>query len=715
MSVAYSASDALTLSKERQQQIIQDYLYVTGSPNRLPARYGKVAEAVGEDREHPLIKCGTSAVADFVINRSLMDPEVLKAAGLSTITARPVTDTSYNSPGGWFKIHYNRFGKDTVYQASKQTIVSGVPDYVSKCAQIADSVWLHDSTVLGYSPPPKDSFYPQGGDDRYDIYLINLVPDFYGLAYLDSIYIDGPGGQRATSFIELSKDYQGLSNYKTHPLDAVRVTTAHEFFHAIQFGIDFTEYDGVDPAGFTRRYWMEISAVWMEQEQYPNIPDYYYYLPYFFDDPSTSLQQFKTFYDLHPYGSCVFAIFLSERFGRDYIRYIWERCGALGPGPQFFTATDQILHEQAGSSLPQAFAEFALWNYFTGSRSSLVPANLGYIHRADYPEFPESHIPELSDDSGFVCASGCPTINTAEPEHNGAEYITFVNTRLVRNRYWASRDIVDTNSICVVDFTQTSLGVDSTELPEDLVTAHCGMQTTRCRFRDGCDDTTHVNIDTSFTVSGQVATLTMPWGVSVVERFAPDDARGTSSDSIFAESFLVPGGSNFSIPIAHPELCRSLSVVFTPSSTQISRYVPNQGLDLSYYWDEKRATNAASVNLPALVLVPYPNPAVVSQMSSRNLTFRFQFPTDATGLPVHSSIRIRLDLYSITGEHIFASDTTVSDEGPPEFPEIKWNMKNMSGREVASGVYIGVARLFGEGSSGEALVTESRVKVAVIR
>ena len=81
----------------------------------------------------------------------------------------------------------------------------------------------------------------------------------------------------------------------------------------MQFGIDFTEAE-VDNQEVVRRYWMELSAVWMEEEIYDNINDYYSYLPFFFSNSRLSLQQFRSFTDLHPYGAVVFAVYLSERF-----------------------------------------------------------------------------------------------------------------------------------------------------------------------------------------------------------------------------------------------------------------------------------------------------------------------------------------------------------------------------------------------------------------
>ena len=63
------------------------------------------------------------------------------------------------------------------------------------------------------------------------------------MTYLDSARIDGVGSIRATAFMVLDNDYQEIYSYQSRPIEAVRVTCAHEFFHVIHFGIDFTEAD----------------------------------------------------------------------------------------------------------------------------------------------------------------------------------------------------------------------------------------------------------------------------------------------------------------------------------------------------------------------------------------------------------------------------------------------------------------------------------------
>jgi hypothetical protein len=152
------------------------------------------------------------------------------------------------------------------------------------------------------------------------------------------------------------------------------VTSAHEFFHAIQFGYDANEYENVpsDPISSFHPYWMELTATWMEDQIYPSINDYVSYLPYFYNYPWLSLKTFSLDSgDLpryfHAYAACVWAFYLSKRFGLNTVRDIWTMCADV-QGDNVLPATDATLLSK-GSSLNSAFREFSIWNYFTGSRA----------------------------------------------------------------------------------------------------------------------------------------------------------------------------------------------------------------------------------------------------------------------------------------------------------------------------------------------------------
>ena len=278
----------------------------------------------------------------------------------------PDTEYTYNSSGGYFKIHFAKTGTNVVYQPTVDNNGNGVPDYVDSCAAILDHIWTKEVDSLGYVPPPSDGSYPpgwpNGGDGLYDIYLFNLGSSYLGATYPETTYAPALAWVW-TSFIELDNDYTNYPAYHSQ-YDWLRVTAAHEFFHAIQMGYDVFENELVSQ-DVVHPYWMEMSATWMENEVYDYINDYIYYLPAFFNSPWLSLRNFS---GLHPYGSVVWPMYLGEKFGINIIKDIWTRCAEV-PGDNVLPATDAALNTNS-SSLNNAFQEFSVWNYFTGDRAN---------------------------------------------------------------------------------------------------------------------------------------------------------------------------------------------------------------------------------------------------------------------------------------------------------------------------------------------------------
>jgi len=288
-----------------------------------------------------------------------------------------VPESTYNTPSGNFKIHYVTSSVDSVYQSHVDVSpFDSVPDYVNFIGAVLDYVWAKEVDSLGYNQPPSDSWYPpgydNGGDGRYDVYLKNL--DYYYLGFCQPEYSNDPWEKSYCSYFVLRNDY---SLYGGSWENYIKVTSAHEFFHAIQFGYDTYEQEYVpsDPIWQYHPYWMELTATWMEDMIYDNINDYVTYLPFFYNYPWLSLKTFS--YDsgdppryYHAYASCVWAFYLSENFGTDIIKDIWTRCGQT-KYDDVLPATDSILMTK-GSSLDQAFREFSVWNYFTNYRADTI-------------------------------------------------------------------------------------------------------------------------------------------------------------------------------------------------------------------------------------------------------------------------------------------------------------------------------------------------------
>ncbi len=376
--------------------------------------------------------CGTSYFVEFNFlkdklstTKDTLIPKALVVIPRPTYGSRQ--EKTYDSPAGFFKIHYVTEGDSAVNPADVSP-PDTVPDYVNKAADIFDSVWIFEVNTLRYTAPPSDSFYPSknGGDGKFDVYLVELAPAYLGYTVPETT--TGSPVIRYTSYIVIRNDYP-VPPFPSRPIyDNVRVTAAHEFFHSIQFGYDVSEYEYIpgNPDSL-RPYWQELSATWMEDMAYDYINDYLVYLPYFYNYPWLSLRTFSYNFSFpekvfHPYASCVWAFYLQERYGLDIIRRIWEECGRF-PGFNFLLACDSVLREFSGgdTGIAQAFTEFTDWNYFTGDRA--LPSSY-YSEAALFGvevKIDTLH-PVTSRDTIFVS----PGIKSNPPQNFAANYVVFV-------------------------------------------------------------------------------------------------------------------------------------------------------------------------------------------------------------------------------------------------------------------------------------------------
>ncbi|MFH1373154.1 MAG: MXAN_6640 family putative metalloprotease [bacterium] len=715
----FSLVQADSLSRERQIEIIENYGYVTG---QMAPPVESFATADEDPAERPPVKCGMSALADFFVFRDRLDPELMKALGVQAVD-RPTYpgERIYNSPAGLFKLHYTTTGSHAVYRPGEDSDGDGVPNYIEESAKILDNVYDHVIKTLGYDPPPVDSFYPSGGDERYDVYFSNLFPGYMGQTYPDE-YADGdPMSIRVTSFMELENDYQGIAAYKSRPLDAVRVTAAHEFFHAVQFGIDFTEseLDTANNVEYLRRYWMEMSAVWMEEQVYDGINDYYIYLPYFFEYPRVSIQRhLSDALDYHPYGSVVFPIYLSEKYGPEIIKDIWLRCGDMGGGPHFLAATELAIDSIEGypdyRGFAMAFREFALWNFFIGQRVCCSPEGVGYSEGLYYPILRDSIFRSIGtsiiDTShAIVNVTNYPAYvpgneNPYKPEHNSAAYLRLNNLRAIR----------EDTTFWICDNWSNDTCLDSTQVTDTLP----GY------------DIMHVDSVLDMWVSIGRGPLTpadsnppQPWGLSLVyqfdqwpDSFAVDQTFMPYIDSTYQSSL---------VRILHPNQYRSVTMIMSTASYYYPAYDSRYyDFRLGYYIDGLLDSTRLDtpiiidpelVNIPAAVLAPYPNPAVVGEMGQTPLKFKFQIPTDVYSNLVYTKPSYTVDVFNLAGEFVrrMESGTPIHCGKIIEFTT-SWDMKNEHEREVASGVYIAMGRVYASSRQRELLV-EDRVKVVIIR
>ncbi len=186
-------------------------------------------------------------------------------------------------------------------------------------------VWRTEVGKLGYRPPVADG--TRGGDSRFDVYLKNLADQgVYGYCAPEKRV----SGERwiSTGYCVLDDDF-ARAEYGAPPIKSMKVTAAHEFFHAVQYAYDF----GEDP-------WMlESSATWIEERYADAINDNRQYLHEGqVRLPGIPLDTFSP-NRVTQYGNWVFWEYLSKRFGNSIVKRAWEAAGTYqGAGKKYSVA-----------------------------------------------------------------------------------------------------------------------------------------------------------------------------------------------------------------------------------------------------------------------------------------------------------------------------------------------------------------------------------------
>jgi hypothetical protein len=386
-------------------------------PESLPSKY-QISASTGET---PVLPSRSATLALLAVWRSWDSLSVGTQQIVAQILTRWSTVFTYDSPGGFFKLHYDTTGTHAVPAADGNG--NGIPDYIDKAAAYLDST-LVKHVALGFLTPPSDGGV--GGDARFDVYFENMV--YYGYAQPENF---GPNPWNdATSYLVLHRNFLGFpSNLdpEGNQYGAMKVTIGHEFHHCVQFAYDYGEYS----------WFMELDATYTEDVICPLTHDNYNYLSSFFSAPATSQMDES----IHMYACYIWGKFLHQNFDQALMRQVWE--GARY-GTDIYTTLSDTLQARFGWSQDSAFAQFALWNYITSSRDD----GLHYTDAANYPlisigrshtSYPTGTVASPNNPAGYAASyvRFYPTAST------GTLRITFDGDN---SRQWAAWVIKTTGS-----------------------------------------------------------------------------------------------------------------------------------------------------------------------------------------------------------------------------------------------------------------------------
>ena len=284
------------------------------------------------------------ALRDVFVARPSMDSTEKWRAG--RLLARP-SDRARDPYGDGYRARSKRIcrGRVCVHYVRTTRDAPRSEAWARRTLRVMHRVWRTEVGRLGFRPPPGDG--RRGGDGRFDVYLKELGSQgLYGYCAPEK---RRPGLRFVASGYCVLDDDFARSQYAASPKVSLRVTAAHEFFHAIQFGYDFRE----DP------WLLESTATWMEERVADGADDNRRYLPYGqVARPGGSLDIFDPS-GFNQYGNWAFWEYLSGRFGPGVVRAVWRQAGAYDGAPNRYSvaALRRVLARHGG--LPAVFAEYA--------------------------------------------------------------------------------------------------------------------------------------------------------------------------------------------------------------------------------------------------------------------------------------------------------------------------------------------------------------------
>jgi len=152
-------------------------------------------------------------------------------------------------------------------------------------------------------------------------------------------------------------------NYSKNWYLALKVTVFHELYHSFQLAqFDISKY-------YT--FWLEASAVGVEEIGAPEVDDYIDYLSNIFKNPGKSMENLKP---IDGYGYVTLYLFLSSEFGLKFDSYIWDYF-SKSPKESFAVQLGRYvnLHGGKDKDVEDLFHKYATNIFFSGSREASWP------------------------------------------------------------------------------------------------------------------------------------------------------------------------------------------------------------------------------------------------------------------------------------------------------------------------------------------------------
>ncbi len=329
-------------------------------PRPVSRRFGEVAP--------PAPRAATALLRDLALRRDQLAPH--DRATADALLTRP-TDNRANDPVdvkyGDAKarrtctpdlcVHYVTSGPHAVDPSDSNS--NGRPDFVDTVVdELQRRVWKRAIDQMGFREPKRDvQSSNNGGNGKIDFYVADLGaenPPLYGYCATDDPHLRASSGYRfsdMSAYCVFDNDYRSGQFPDQTPIKNLRVTAAHEFFHAVQFGYDL----------FEDLWILENTAVWMEDEVHGRINDNLQFLATSsMRHPQVPLDLGASFFE---YGNFVYWKFATERFGTRLVKQVWNKADGAPGGPDLYSLRALRATVERRSPFERMFLNFGIANF----------------------------------------------------------------------------------------------------------------------------------------------------------------------------------------------------------------------------------------------------------------------------------------------------------------------------------------------------------------
>ena len=338
--------------------------YAVSAPAKLPPKYRSSER--GKDATYSMVQMAR----DWSSLSAATRKEIRDLRGNGFGNLKGTLETTH------FVLHYTTQGDWAVPTLDADR--NGIPDLIDASARSWEQVYAREVGQLGY-PAPKLTATPDGGvSNKFHVYFKDMP--YYGYTVPENVEfapVNGFPSGTASAWIVVENDFAGfppndedVTGLETVRTGALKVTQAHEFMHALQFNLNV----------YQSGWLMESHATWAEDAVYDGINDWHWYINRFFVTPNLPI------FNRYVYGSAYFQNWLSETYGQDAPRKVWEAAKSM-------SAPDAIKSVAFGGSWDPT-AAFALAqptlgisDFTTDQPSSIVPRT-SLLLRATHGAYP---------------------------------------------------------------------------------------------------------------------------------------------------------------------------------------------------------------------------------------------------------------------------------------------------------------------------------------